>query len=57
MRNQALITIYGHGLTAEEIVTMLYSDDQIGSPDGDLGILDNQMNQPANVNFRIIWPN
>lgn len=56
VRNQALITIYGHGLTAEEIVTMLYSDDQTGSPDGDTGILDNQMQQDARINLKIIWP-
>ncbi len=56
VRNQSLITIYGNGLTAEEIVTMLYSDDQIGSPDGDTGALDNQLQQDARANIIINWP-
>lgn len=56
VRNQALIIIYGHGLTAEEIVTMLYSDDQNGSPDGDSGILDSQLQQDARINLQILWP-
>jgi len=56
VRNQALITIYGRGLTAEEIVALLYTDDQTGSPDGDTGILDNQMQQDARVSISIVWP-
>ncbi len=55
VRNQSFITIYGNGLTAEEIVTILYSDDQTGSPDGDSSILDNQMQEKARVNVNINW--
>lgn len=38
-RNKSLIEVYGHGLTPEEIVSMLYSDDQTGSAGGDTSIL------------------
>jgi hypothetical protein len=56
VKNASIIQIYGNGLTADEIVTMLYSDDQLGSAGGELTILDNQV-QNANVNLQIIWPN
>lgn len=55
VKNQSIIQIYGNGLTAEEIAAMLYSDDQINSPDGDISIFDNQV-QNAEVNVKIIYP-
>jgi len=55
VKNASIIQIYGNGLTADEIVTMLYSDDQTGSPGGDISILDNQV-QNADINLKIIWP-
>ena len=55
VKNASIIQIYGNGLTADEIVTMLYSDDQTGSPGGELTILDNQV-QNATVNLQILWP-
>lgn len=55
VKNASIIQIYGNGLTADEIVTMLYSDDQTGSPGGDISIFDNQV-QNANVNLIIQWP-
>ncbi|PKL17688.1 MAG: hypothetical protein CVV49_09865 [Spirochaetae bacterium HGW-Spirochaetae-5] len=56
VKNSSIIQIYGNGLTADEITTMLYSDDQTSSPGGDLTILNNQV-QNANINIKIIWPN
>jgi hypothetical protein len=56
VRNSSIIQVYGNGLTAEEIASMLYSNDQVGSPDGDVSILGNQT-QNAKVNVNIIWPN
>jgi len=55
VKNASIIQVYGNGLTADEIVTMLYSDDQTGSPGGDISILDNQV-QNADINLKIIWP-
>ncbi len=55
VKNASTIQVYGNGLTAEEIAAMLYSDDQLNSPDGDLSIFDNQV-QNANINLKIIWP-
>ncbi len=55
VKNQSLVKVYGNGLTAEEIASMLYSDDQLGSPDGDTSIFDNQK-QNASANVRILWP-
>jgi len=56
VKNASIIQVYGNGLTAEEIASMLYSNDQVGSPDGDVSILDNQT-QNATVNITIGWPN
>lgn len=54
VRNASIIQIYGNGLTADEIASMLYSDDQTGSPGGETSILDNQP-RPAIVNINIDW--
>jgi len=57
VKNASIIQVYGNGLTAEEIATMLYSDDQIGSPGEDTTVFDNQVqNTDVNVNLNIIWP-
>jgi hypothetical protein len=55
VRNQSIIQVYGNGLTAEEIAAMLYADDQLNSPDGDISIFDNQV-QNAKANIFIQYP-
>jgi hypothetical protein len=55
VKNKSIIQVYGNGLTAEEIAAMLYSDDQINSPDGDISIFNNQV-QTADINVKIIYP-
>jgi hypothetical protein len=54
VRNASIIQIYGNGLTADEIVTMLYSDDQLGSAGGDTAILNNQI-QNATFIINLDW--
>ena len=36
-RNKSFARVFGHGLTPEELASMLYSDDQTGSAGGDTG--------------------
>ncbi len=55
VKNASIIRVYGNGLTPEEIASMLYADDQLGSPDGDTSIFDNQV-QNAKTNITILWP-
>jgi len=60
VKNSSLIQVYGNGLTAEEIASMLYSDEQLGSPDSDTSIFESQVQnatvQNASANITIIWP-
>jgi len=42
VRDNAIIQVSGQGLTNEERESMLYSDEQIGSPGGDISILGKQ---------------
>lgn len=57
VRNRSMMTVAGNGLTGEEMDSMLYAGgDSTGSPDGDTGVLDNQMMQDANVRLNIQWP-
>jgi len=57
VRGRSMITVAGNGLTSDETDAMLYSGgDQTGGLDSDAGILDNQMQQDANINLKINWP-
>jgi hypothetical protein len=54
-RNGSFIRVFGHGLTPDELASMLYSDDQTGSAGGDTGILGNQQGV-AKVRIGITFP-
>ena len=51
-RDKSIVRVFGHGLTPDELASMLYSDDQTGSAGGDTSILDNQQGM-AKVNIII----
>jgi len=53
-RNKSFARVFGHGLTPDEIASMLYSDDQTGSAGGDTSIL--QQHGLAKVNIGITFP-
>jgi len=55
VKNASIIQIYGNGLTPEEITTMLYSDEQLGSPDGDSLLVKTKTDQAARVRLNVIW--
>ncbi|MCL2154846.1 MAG: FecR family protein [Leptospirales bacterium] len=42
VRDNSIIQAGGHGITDEESASMAYSDEQIGNPNGDTSVLDNQ---------------
>jgi hypothetical protein len=54
VRLQSFITVYGNGLTPEEIATMLFfGDDQIGNPNDDASGLINQNSQKTKVTVTV----
>ena len=57
VKNNSFASVHGHGLTPDELETILFTGtDQTGSPDGDTGLLDGQ-GGTATINAEIIWPN
>ena len=55
VRDKSIVYVGGNGLTEKELGSNLYSDEQIGNPDGDMSVLGNQY-QKANANVIVGIP-